>query len=1011
MSDTMMNAGHADFRADGSTANAGAKRGAQVNRLSGGLVNSAKVMNFTFDGKAFQGYEGDTLASALLANGVRLMGRSFKYHRPRGPLTAGSEEPNALVELRSGGRQEPNTRATVAELYEGMEANSQNRWPSLERDFMSINDRFSNFLTAGFYYKTFMWPAAFWEKVYEPIIRKAAGLGRLSMEDDPDAYDKGFLHCDLLIIGAGPAGLAAALTAGRVGAQVILAEEDFLLGGRLNAESFGLGDISGAAWIAQVCDELAALPNVRVMPRTTVVGAYDHGVYSAVERVADHVLAPEVGKPRQILWRIYSKRALLSAGATERPIAFENNDRPGIMLAGAMRAYVNRWAVTPAQTVAVFTNNDDGHRTAADLIAKGVKVTAVVDTRADAPKVEGVELFAGAQVIDTKGRLGLTSVRLRLASGITRDIPCGALAVSGGWNPNVHLTCHQRGRPAWREDIAAFVPAGELPPGMSVIGAANGDFSTAAALRTGAKGAVAALSDLGIAATVAELPQAEDAPVNLQAFWYVKEGKGRAWLDLQNDVTVKDVKLAHQENFRSVEHLKRYTTLGMATDQGKTSNMGGLAVMAELVGKQIPEVGTTMFRPPYTPVAMGTLAGRSVGEEFRPTRKTPSHKWAEEQGATFVEVGMWLRTQWFPRKGETHWRQSVDREVLQIRKSVGICDVTTLGKIDVQGPDAAEFLNHIYANAFGKLAVGKVRYGLMLREDGIAYDDGTAARLAEDHFVVTTTTANAVLVYRNMEFARQCLWPDLDVQVISTTEAWAQFAVAGPNARKLLQKIVDPEFDLSNEAFPFMGCGEVTVCGGLRARLFRISFSGELAFEIAVPTRYGDGLIRALMQAGEEFDVVPYGTEALGVMRIEKGHAAGNELNGTTSALNLGMARMVSKKKDCIGNTSSARAGMNQDDALMLVGLKPVNSTDPVAAGSHLMNAIGVVSAEADQGYITSAAYSPVLGCSIGLGLLKNGGNRKGEILRAVNPLEGREVEVEVVSAHFVDPEGERLRA
>ncbi|MEX0302139.1 MAG: sarcosine oxidase subunit alpha family protein [Leisingera sp.] len=967
-------------------------------------------MTFTFDGKRYKGFEGDTLASALLANGVRLMGRSFKYHRPRGVLTSGSEEPNALVELRSGGRQEPNTRATVAELYDGLEANSQNRWPSLKHDFMAVNDRFSNFLTAGFYYKTFMWPAAFWEKFYEPIIRKAAGLGSISFEDDPDAYDKGFLHCDLLVIGAGPSGLMAALTAGRAGAQVIIADEDFLLGGRLNSETFGIGDLTGAGWVEQAQAELASMPNVRVMPRTSIIGAFDHGIYGAVERTADHVLAPEAGKPRQILWRIYSKRALLAAGATERPIAFENNDRPGVMLAGAVRAYANRWAVTPDQTVAVFTNNDDGHRTAADLIAKGVKVTAVIDTRADAPKVEGAELFAGAQVIDTKGRLGLEVARLRLANGTTRDVPCGALAVSGGWNPNVHLTCHQRGRPAWREDIAAFVPGGTLPQNLSVSGAANGDFSTAAALRTGAEGAIAALSELGIEAKAAGLPEAEDAPVNVTPFWYVKEGKGRAWIDQQNDVTVKDVKLAHQENFRSVEHLKRYTTLGMATDQGKTSNMGGLAVMAELAGKQIPEVGTTMFRPPYTPVSFGVMAGRSVGEEFRPTRKTPSHKWAEEQGAVFVEVGQWLRAQWFPKKGETHWRQSVDREVLQTRNSVGVCDVTTLGKIDVQGKDAAAFLNKMYANAFAKLPVGKVRYGLMLREDGIAYDDGTAARFAEDHFVVTTTTANAVLVYRNMEFARQCLFPDMDVQLISTTEAWAQFAVAGPNARKLLQKVVDPEFDISNEAFPFMACGEVTVAGGCRARLFRISFSGELAYEIAVPTRYGDAMIRKLMEAGEEFDAVPYGTEALGVMRIEKGHAAGNELNGTTSALNLGMGRMVSKKKDCIGNTLSEREGMNRDDALKLVGFKPVNASDPVQAGAHLMNASGEVSAATDQGYITSAAYSPVLGCSIGIGFLKSGDARKGEVIRAVNPLEGKEVQVEVVSAHFVDPEGERLR-
>ena len=982
----------------------------QANRLSGGLIDRSATLNFSFDGKTYQGHAGDTLASALLANGVRLMGRSFKYHRPRGVLTAGSEEPNALVELRSGGRQEPNTRATVAEIYDGFVANSQNRWPSLDRDMMAINDRFSTFLSAGFYYKTFMWPRAFWEKLYEPIIRKAAGLGSLTGEGDPDAYDKGFLHCDLLVIGAGPAGLAAALTAGRAGAQVIIADEDFRLGGRLLSDTGSLSDMSGADWVDQAQAELASLPNVRVMPRTTVFGAYDHGVYGAVERNADHLIAPAADKPRQTLWRIYSKRALVAAGAIERPIGFENNDRPGVMLAGATRAYSNRYAATPARSVVVFANNDDAHQTARDLIAKGVEVPAVVDIRPDASAIDGTEVLAGAQIIDTKGRLGLSSVTVRLANGQTRVIQCGALAMSGGWNPNLGLTCHQRGRPVWNEDIHAFVPGQGLPSGQSVAGAAMGEMSTHAALTGGAAKAVEALSALGIKANVGDLPKAEDAPVTLTPFWHVSGAK-RAWLDFQNDVTVKDVKLAHQENFTSVEHLKRYTTLGMATDQGKTSNVGALAVMAELTGKSIPDTGTTIFRPPYTPVSMGALAGRAVGKEFHPTRLTPSHTWAEEQGAVFVEVGNWLRAQWFPQEGETHWRQSVDREVLATRNSVGICDVTTLGKIDVQGADAAEFLNKIYANGFAKLPVGKVRYGLMLREDGVAYDDGTAARLAEDHFVVTTTTANAVLVYRNMEFARQCLWPDLDVQLISTTEAWAQYAVAGPNARKLLQKIVDPEFDISNEAFPFMGCAEITVCGGCRARLFRISFSGELAYEIAVPTRYGDALMRQMMAAGEEFDVTPYGTEALGVMRIEKGHAAGNELNGTTTALNLGLGRMVSTKKDCIGNVLSRRDGMNAEGALNLVGLRPVDASKTVPAGGHLMTTTGPVDAAHDQGYVTSAAYSPILKSSIGLGFVKSGFERMGEQLRLVNPLEGQEVLVEIVSPHFVDPEGEKLRA
>jgi sarcosine oxidase subunit alpha len=982
----------------------------QKNRLDGGLIARDKGLGFTFDGKRYTGHPGDTLASALLANGVRLMGRSFKYHRPRGPLTAGSEEPNAIVELRSGARQEPNTRATTAELFEGLVARSQNRWPSLQFDAMAINDRLSPFLTAGFYYKTFMWPAAFWEKLYEPIIRRAAGLGSISFEPDPDTYDKGFLHCDLLIIGAGPAGLSAALTAGRAGARVILADEDFVLGGRLNAETFAVGQESGSEWAAQAVAELASMDTVRVMARTTIMGAFDHGIYGAVERVSDHLATPAPGKPRQILWRIYSKRAIVAGGATERPIAFENNDRPGIMLAGAMRAYANRFAATPARKIAVFTNNDDGHRTASDLHAKGVGIAAVVDTRPDAPQSEVYRVIAGGTLCNSRGRLAVDAVTVMRPDGSTFQLDCGAVAVSGGWNPNVHMTCHQRGRPRWNDALSAFVPDAMGVPGQRVAGAAAGHMSTLGALASGAQEAVAALSDLGINATAIDLPEAEDSPVNITPYWTVP-GANRAWLDQQNDVTVKDVKLAHQENFTSVEHLKRYTTLGMATDQGKTSNMGGLAIMAELAGKPIPEVGTTIFRPPYTPTAIGAFAGRSRDEEFRPTRKTPSHKWAEEQDAVFVEVGMWLRAQWFPQPGETHWRESVDREVLQTRRSVGVCDVTTLGKVDVQGTDAADFLNKIYCNGFAKLAVGRTRYGLMLREDGIAMDDGTAGRLAEDHFVVTTTTANAVPVYRHMEFVRQCLYPDMDVQLISTTEAWAQYAVAGPKSRALLQKIVDPEFDLSNEGFPFMACANITICGGLRARLFRISFSGELAFEIAVPTRYGDALMRKIMEAGAEFDVVPYGTEALGVMRIEKGHAAGNELNGTTTALNLGMGRMVSKKKDSIGSTLSEREGLNEPDALKLVGFRPVDPGNAVPAGAHLMSKGSPVDAAHDQGYVTSACYSPNLGHAIGIGFLKSGDTRMGEIIRLVSPLTGVDHDVEVVSAHFVDPEGERLRA
>ncbi|MEM9032589.1 MAG: 2Fe-2S iron-sulfur cluster-binding protein, partial [Pseudomonadota bacterium] len=821
----------------------------QAFRIRGGRIDRGRTLKFQWNDRWLEGHPGDTLASALLANGVRLVGRSFKYHRPRGIFSAGAEEPNALVQLGRNAAQEPNTRATTVELFDRLFATSQNHRGSLEWDLMSVNDLMAPFFGAGFYYKTFMWPPKFWEKLYEPMIRASAGLGELSGKPDPDCYDHGFLHCDVLIIGGGPAGLAAARTAGRAGLRVILANEDFDLGGRLLSETFEVNGMPGDVWADQVHAELRDLDTVRVMPRTTVYGAFDHGIYGALERKTDH-LGVRGDKPRQVLWRIYAPRAILASGATERSIAFGNNDRPGIMLAGAVRTYVKRFGTAPGHRVAVFTNNDDGLRTAQDLRDSGLSVVAVADSR------------RGDLITDTAGRKALRAVSIN--GGPMIEVDC--LAVSGGWSPNVHLTCHQRGRPEWRDEIAAFVPGRTRPPGMRVAGAANGSMTLSAALREGHALAADIAQEIGAPAKLEDAPSASDEPLGIGAFWHVSESRSRAWVDLQNDVTVKDIKLSHQEGFRAVEHLKRYTTLGMATDQGKTANVLGLAILAEVSGKTIPETGTTIFRPPYTPVPIGAFAGRARGRDFRPYRLTPSHAWAEEQGATFVEAGMWLRAQWFARPGEAGWRDSVDREVRMTRQSVGICDVTTLGKIDIQGRDAAEFLNRVYANAFLKVPVGKVRYGLMLREDGVAYDDGTTARLSETHFVMTTTTANAVLVFRNLEFARQCLWPDLDVHLISATDAWAQFAVAGPNSRALLSQVVDG-LDLSNEAFPFMACAECTVFGGTPARLFRISFSGELAYEIAVPARYGDSMIRALMVKGKDFEAVPYGTEALGVMR------------------------------------------------------------------------------------------------------------------------------------------------
>jgi heterotetrameric sarcosine oxidase alpha subunit len=968
-------------------------------RIDGkGLVDRTKPVRFRFDGKDYAGYKGDTLASALLANDVRLVGRSFKYHRPRGVLTAGSEEPNALVEVVGPSNQTPNVRATMQEVFEGLVAQSQNRLGSLRFDLLAVNDYLAPFLGAGFYYKTFMWPRAFWEGLYEPLIRRAAGLGRLSGKHDEGTYEKAFAFCDVLVIGSGPSGLMAALTAGRSGADVILCEESHALGGRLLSDGGVIGGVPAGEWVASVVAELQALPNVRIMPRTTVTGAYDHGTYGALERVGLHKPA-RPNLPRECFWRIVAKHAVLAAGALERPVAFENNDRPGIMMASAVRTYLSRYGVVPGKRVTLFANTDAARSTARDLMAAGVTVAAIIDPRPDASNVEDCPVHVGAEVVGSRGRLGLSGIQVRKGSEII-EIETDCLAMSGGWNPTIHLTCHMNGRPRWSEELAAFVPMEGAVPGLVAVGAANGSMSTHGALVTGQAAGLRAVEALGRKVSV-PVPEAEDMPYRLKALWAVG-GTGRAWLDFANDVTTKDVKLAAQEGFRSVEHMKRYTTQGMAPDQGKNSNVAALAVLADATGRGIAETGVTTFRPPYVPVSIAAMGAGGRAEGFAPQRFLTSDQASRDRGAPMIEAGLWYRPSYFPKPGEATWREACDREVNMVRQAVGVADVSTLGKIDIQGRDAGRFLDFVYTNTFSTLPVGRVRYGLMLREDGLVLDDGTSARLGEDHYLMTTTTAAAGLVMRHLDFVHQAFCADWQVRFISVTESWAQFAVAGPKARALVNSFLEVPVEL-----PFMGVAPVRI-GGVDGRLFRISFSGEEGYELAVPTRYGEALFRDLVARAETMGGGPYGMEALNVLRIEKGFITHAEIHGRVTAHDIGMEKMVSAKKDCIGKAAATRPGLWGPEREQLVGLK---ASAPISAGAHLFVPGTEVHRETDQGYVTSVCWSPTVGAWLGLGFLKDGRARLGEKVRLVDHLRGLDVICEVCHPVFHDPEGEKLRA
>jgi len=998
---------------------------AQPFRLArGGRIDRARPLSFTFDGRAYGGFAGDTLASALLANGVHLVGRSFKYHRPRGIYTAGLEEPNALVSLRKGDRHEPNVTATTVELFDGLEARSQNRWPSLDFDLMGAIDRFSTIFAAGFYYKTFMGPTRGAWMFYEKFIRRATGFGDPPPAPDPDCYEKGHAFCDVLVVGGGASGLAAALAAGRRGARVVLAEDGADLGGSLLSEPFGGGTDT---WLGAVVGELKSLPNVRTMKRTTVFGAYDNRVFGLLERVGDHLPVPAPGQPRQRYWILRARQVVLATGMLERPIVFGNNDLPGVMLASAARCYANRHAVVPGRKAVVFTNNDTAYDAALDLAAAGVEV-GVVDARntisADlesAARQAGIALHLGCAVARANGKKRVRNVEVcafdpvRVEIGPAKPaLPCDLLLVSGGWTPTLQLLGQRGVRPRYDAKRAMLI-AGNVPQGYRVAGSASGELSLRQRVANGLREGSAAAEACGFAgspqpALPADALPAERAMTDIAPVWAVPDPPGaghrKKFVDLQHDVGYDDIALAVREGYESVEHLKRYTTLGMAIDQGKTSSVNGLGILAQMLGRPIAAIGTTTFRPFYRPVAIGALAGQETGLHFKPTRRSPMHDWHVRHGAVFTTTGLWLRPWYYPKPGETA-RDAYVREAAGVRKSVGMVDVSSLGKIDVQGPDAAEFLNRVYTNAFDTLAAGKARYGVMLRPDGIVADDGTTSRLAEQHYFMTTTTLGAGKVMTFLEYLLQTAWPTLRVQLTSVTSQWAAAAVAGPRSRDLLTAVVH-DVDFGNDAFPYMGVRHGHL-GTIPVRLLRVSFSGEMAFEVYAPAGYGEAMWQALADAGSTFDLVVYGVEALGALRVEKGHVAGAEIEGRTTLADMGLARMASKKKPFIGSTLMQREGLVDGDRPQLVGLE--------AAGGDVALRAGAILCEPGRhqghgiGFVSSVTYSSALGRHIALGFVAGGMAREGEIVDAIFPLRREVTAVRVRSPHFVDPEGTRLNA
>ena len=933
------------------------------------------------------------------------------------------DEPNAKLQVQLNGHSEPNVNATEIELVEGISATSQNCWPSVEFDVGAINNLLQKFFPAGFYYKTFMWPKSFWYKVYEPFIRKAAGLGIASVQKDKERYEHKFEYCDLLVTGSGPAGLASAYAAAKSGAKVILAEDKHRFGGSLLMDDVSIDNLSGKDWSDKIISELKEMPNVTVKNRSQVFGYYDHNMMVMFERVGDHLEKKSEFTPRQRLWYIRCKEVILSTGSIERPIVFGNNDTPGVMLSSGAKEYMKVYGVLVGKKPIIFTNNDSAYETAIEFKNNGAD-PLILDTRKEQnselvneAKNKGIEIKFSHAVIKANG---YKKVKSAIIGELTEDksgykntqtVDCDCICVSGFWTPSVHLASQSGNKLKFNKEIDAFVP--DISKQNEVtVGAANGDFTLQNTLNEGFKAGSKVSKKINNKEINVQVPNVTEKNHKVHdKFWcspLPKNIKAKRFVDFQNDVAVTDIEIALREGYRSIEHVKRYTTLGMATDQGRTSNLNGLQLVSNIENKIVPEVGHTTFRPPFTPVTIGTIVGREVGKHFMPTRLTPMHDWHIKNNAVFVDAGAWKRPRYY-KKGNETMLEAANREAKNVRDKVGICDVTTLGKIDVKGPDAAEFLNRVYTNAWMKLPIGKARYGVMLREDGMVMDDGTTTRISENHYHMTTTTAQAANVLSHLEYYLQIVWPELNVNVVSTTEQWAGAALAGPKSRDVLSKLF-PNLDVSNEALPFMGYIEGDLFG-VPARIFRISFSGELAYEINVQSDHGLFMWKKMMEIGKDYGIQPYGTEALSTLRIEMGHVAGPELDGRTIPYDVSLDGMVSKKKDFIGKRSLSKIAFNQSDRQKIVGLIPTDRKTSIPEGSHLVVDHNAKLPNPKLGHVSSSCWSVENNNPFSLAILKDGKNMIGKKLFAVSPLKNKSIEVEVISSHYVDHEGKRVRS